>query len=269
MSTSKKVPNRASKIAWVPIVAMRVSPTTQRKLSPGKANAIAANFDPDRMGFPVVVRDGDDYWIQDGQHRIEACRILGWDDQQVECEVYTGLNERERAELFLARNDVKLVSRFEKFAVSVTAGHPVELDITRIVEDLDMSIGQGQQRISSVAALVDVYHRCSADGLRLTLQIIRDAYGLRAFDAATIRGIGLLIQRYGTHINIDRLIRALRDKFGGRNALLDEAQRIQDRRRHKRPAMPRAIAEAAHMYYNQAARSGRLGSWDTEDGLAS
>lgn len=266
MSTGSKVPSRTSKIEWVPIAAMRVSPVTQRKLSVGKASAIAANFDPDRMGFPVVVRDGDGaFWIQDGQHRIEACRILGYDDQKVQCEVYNDLNERERAELFLARNDVKLVSRFEKFVVGVTAGHPVELDITRIVEGLDMAIGQGQQRISAVAALVDVYEKASPDGLRLTLQVIRDAYGIRAFDAATIRGIGLLIQRYGTHIDMDRLVRALRDKFGGRNALLDEAQRIQDRRRHKRPAMPIAIAEAAHLYYNQAARSGRLGNWEMDE----
>jgi len=267
MSAAKKVqqPNRNSKIDWVPINKMRVSPAAQRKWSKGWSSQIAAEFDPDKMGILVVVYDAsnDIYWVQDGQHRVEALKMLSWDDQKVECEIYEQLAERERAELFLARNNVKLVSRLDKFNVAVTAGHEIECDIIRIAERLGLAVGSGgKNRIGAVAALESVYIAAGPDGLFLTLKVIRDAYGSRGFEAGVIRGIGLFIQRYGTKFNEERLTTALADRYGGLNALLGEAESIQQKKRHNRPPKPSAIAEATVIFYNEAARSGRLDQWD-------
>lgn len=254
-----------SEIKWVPINKMRVSPATQRKINAAKSGKIAAEFNPALVGYPVVVYDShnDVYWIQDGQHRIEGMRLLGWDDQKVECQVYTDLTEKERAELFLGRNDTKVVNPFDKFKIAVTAGHPMECDIVRIVERLDLSIGQAKGRgLRAVSALKNVYTTVGGEGLTIALRVIRDAYGARGFDSAVINGIGEFIQRYGPKFNEERLTQALTERYGGLNALLAEADLIQQKRKYQKAPRPVAIGEAMLTFYNESAKAGRLPSWN-------
>lgn len=254
----------SSKIDWVYINKMRVSQATQRKLNVAKANKMAAEFNPAFVGLPVVVYDSqnDVYWIQDGQHRVEMFKIMGWDDQKIQCQVYTDLNEKDRAELFLGRNDTKPVNPFEKFKVAVTAGHPVECDIVRIVERLDLTIGQSKGRgLRAVSALKTVYNTVGPEGLSTVLRVIRDAYGARGFESSVIAGVGEFLQRYGPKIDTERLTRSLADRYGGINALLCEADVIQQKRKHNSAPRPVAIGEAVLTFYNEAARSGRLPSW--------
>lgn len=80
MSSQQSDDHFRSKIAGVPISKMRVSPTTQRKINTSKSGRIAAEFDYSLLGYPVVVHDShnDVFWIQDGQHRIEAIVIDGY-----------------------------------------------------------------------------------------------------------------------------------------------------------------------------------------------
>lgn len=253
-----------SKMEWVPISKIRVSSATQRKINIAKSNRIAAEFNPAFMGYPVVVFDSKNniYWVQDGQHRVEAMKILGWDDQKIECQVYYDLTEKEMAELFLGRNDTKIVNPFEKFKIAVTAGHPMECDIVRIVERLDLTLGQQKGRgLRAVTSLKNVYTTIGGEGLTITLRVIRDAYGARGFEANIINGVGEFIQRYGPKIDEDRLTRSLAERYGGINALLSEADLIQQKRKHQKSPRPVAIGEAVLTFYNESARAGRLPSW--------
>lgn len=260
--------DRSSEIQWVPISKMRVSPAAQRKFSHPAAAEIAAEFDPSLVGYPVLVYDSanDIYWIQDGQHRIGAMKMLGWDDQKVESQVYFDLPEKDRAELFLGRNQTKVVNPLDKFKVAITAGRPAECDISRIVGRLDLFIGKRRNGICAVTALKAVYASTGGDGLFVTLRTIRDAYGTRGFDASIINGVGEFIQRYGIGINQERLTQALGDRYGGLNALLSEAELIQERRKYNKPPRPVAIGEAVWTFYNEHARAGRLPQWN--DGAA-
>lgn len=265
MSSQQSDDRFKSEIGWVSINKMRTSPTTQRKINAAKSGSIAADFNPALLGYPVVVYDShnDVYWIQDGQHRIEAMRMLGWDDQKVECQIYCDLTEKERAELFLGRNDTKIVNPFEKFKIAVTAGHPMECDIVRIVERLDLSLGQSKGRgLRAVTALKNVYTKTGGEGLTITLRVIRDAYGARGFDSGLINGLGEFIQRYGPKINEERLTTALAERYGGLNALLAEADLIQQKRKHNKAPRPEAIGEAVWTFYNEAAKAGRLPAWN-------
>jgi len=253
-----------SELSWVPISKIRVSPTTQRKINAAKSGQIAAEFNPALLGYPVVVYDphNDVYWIQDGQHRIEAMKLLGWDDQKAECQVYTDLTEKERAELFLGRNNTKVVNPFDKFKIAVTAGRPMECDIVRIVDRLDLTIGQAKGRgLRAVTALKNVYTTIGGEGLTIALRVIRDAYGARGFDSAVINGMGEFIQRYGPKINEERLTRALAERYGGLNALLAEADLIQQKRKYQKAPRPVAIGEALLTFYNESAKAGRLPVW--------
>jgi hypothetical protein len=124
---------REARLRWVPIAEMRVSPLAQRELNTARVNKILNSFDLEQLGTPTVNERGGHFYIIDGQHRVEALKGMGWEDQLVQCWTYVGLSEQEEAEKFLKLNDVLAVHGFAKFKVGVQAGRLEECDIDRIV----------------------------------------------------------------------------------------------------------------------------------------
>ena len=94
---------RAGRLRWVPLAQMRINPLAQRDLNQAWVAKLAAGFDLEQIGAPVVSHRGGWYYLIDGQHRIEALKLwLGsWEGQQVQCWCYEGLTEAQEAELFL------------------------------------------------------------------------------------------------------------------------------------------------------------------------
>ena len=148
---------RAGRLRWVLLAQMRVNPLAQRDLNPARVAKLAAGFDLEQIGAPVVSRRGGWYYLIDGQHRIEALKLwLGaWEGQQVQCWCYEGLTEAQEAELFLKLNDTLAVHAFAKFKVSVQAGRDTEADIDRIVRALGLRIANSRAGggIAAVATL--------------------------------------------------------------------------------------------------------------------
>ena len=163
---------------------------------------MAAEFDIDKLGYPVVNRaDGID-WVIDGQHRTYALRkqhVIP-SDGTIECEVYENLSEQQMADLFLGRNRSRPVTAFERFQVAVTAGYAREQAITEVVKATKLEIGKERARgcIFSVGALQRVYDRLGPRVLRRTLETLRDAYDGApvAFGGAIIEGQALVYSRH-------------------------------------------------------------------------
>lgn len=215
---------RQASTEWVPIADMVVTPAAQRKYVPADAARIAATFDLEALGYPLVnYRDGR-WWIVDGQHRIGALKIMGWEDQKIECEAYRGLTEAQEADLFLRRDDRRAISAPDKFRIAVTAGRADEVEISKIAAGLDLRIGKGGGSIQCVGTLRRVYLRGGPTVLGRALLIIREAYGDMGFAAAVVDGIGLIVQRYGDQLNTEKAIKALNAKRGGVRALEQRAE---------------------------------------------
>ena len=125
---------RKSRILPVRIDRLRTPApgVAQRPFSQAKGDSLAAEFDINKLGYPVVNRaDGID-WVIDGQHRTYALRkqhVIP-SDGTIECEVYENLSEQQMADLFLGRNRSRPVTAFERFQVAVTAGYAREQAIT-------------------------------------------------------------------------------------------------------------------------------------------
>src|ERR1039458_10327420 len=170
---------RQSRLKWVPLALMIVSPKAQASFSKPRAEKIAANFDLEALGFLVLsYRDGR-YFIIDGQHRAAALKIMDWGDQQVQCEVYEGMTEEEEAELFLLRNEKRNPTAFDKFSVALTAGRPTETEIDRVVRNAGLRIARGktENTVSAVGALGTVYGRGGSDVLDRTVRIASASWG--------------------------------------------------------------------------------------------
>lgn len=221
---------RAARRDWVRLGDVRVNPVAQREFVQSKADQIAANFDPESFGVPVVNLRAGRSWMIDGQHRAAAMRIWcgpGWEDQHFEADVYEGLTEPQEAEAFLRRNDAMAVNVYNKFRIAVVAGREDEQAVAGIVfkEGLYITRDQSKEgRIVAVGTLLRIYRTMGDKVLGRTLAIIRDVYGTPGLTAATLNGLAVIIHRYD---NIDdaEMIRRLSKASGGVTALLDKAER--------------------------------------------
>ena len=252
---------RTARLRWVPLAQMRVNPLAQRDLNRARVAQLAACFDPEQIGAPVVSCRGGWFWLLDGQHRIEAYKLwLGsWEDQQIQCWCYAGLTEAAEADLFLKLNDTLTVSAFAKFKVAVAAGRDAEADVDRIVRALGLRIaGRSGGGICAVATLRRVYGRAGAAVLARALRIIRDAYGDAGLDGPVIEGIALVCQRYDGDLPERHAVARLGAAHGGVGRLLSRAGQL---RQSTGAAPAECVAAAAVELINRGTGRTKLAPW--------
>ena len=263
MNVVPKKVQREAHLQWVPIAEMRVSPAAQRELNEAHVNKMAAEFDLERLGNPTVSYRGGHYWVIDGQHRIEALRRMGWDDQQIQCWTYKGLSEADEAEAFLKFNDSLTVNVLAKFRVGITAGRHAECEVDRIVRAQGLSVSRDRIEggISAVGTLMRVYNRSGGAVLGRTLRLIRDAYGTPGLESIVIDGIGLLCARYNGTLKDQVAVLKLSKAYGGVNGLTGMAESL---RLKTGNAKSQCIAAAAVTIINAGRGGEKIPDWWAE-----
>lgn len=221
---------RVASTKWVQLGQMKVTPSAQRKFQEAHAREMAADFDLEALGYPVLnfrtdPETGRKAWfIVDGQHRMAALRMIGFaDDDQFECECYFELTEAQEADLFLRRARNKAIHPLDKFRIGVNAGRPTEVAIHKIVTDLGLKVGFGKTKIAAVGAVTRIYEEAGGATLGRTLLVIREAYGETGFSAAMISGVGMVIRRYDKLVETERLVKALKGAAGGASGVEQKA----------------------------------------------
>jgi hypothetical protein len=248
---------RTGHLRWVTIADIVVNPDNQRQLRKAWADEIAANFNPDNFSPPLLSFRNGTYFVIDGQHRIEAMRINGWNERQVQCWVYEGLTEAQEAEFFLEHNHRKAVGAFDKFVISVHANRAEEADINRIVRSQGLKISSADGGVRAVGALRKVYSH-GPDVLARSLRIVRDSYGDDGMQGHVIEGIGLLCARYNGTLDETKTIYKLQTARGGLGALTTKASLL---RKAYGKSMPHCIAGAACELISSGRGGQRLPDW--------
>ena len=261
---------RQPQIEKIRIDTLRVPPAgkAQRPFREAKGDRIAAEFDIDNFGFPVVCRVDGINWVIDGQHRLYAIEKSGYakGSDLLPCEVYEGLSMTEMARIFLGRNRSTPVTPFERFGVAVTAGYPTETAILEIVESTGLKIGHPKVhgQVYSVGALRRVYDRHGPAVLARVMRVLCDAYqGAPAGLGRTlIDGVGLVVATYGV-LTDKFLVEALGNEPHGAHALKRRAEEY--RERLGRP-VPECVAAAAVDIYNRhvGKKRGLVKWWKTQ-----
>lgn len=231
---------KPSKVRPVPIDKMRIPPAlvTQREFRRAHGDAIAADLDLNKLGYPVINHRDGHYWVLDGQHRIYALKQNGFEKDVLDCEVYDDLTDAEMADIFLGRGRAKMISPYDKFHVSCTAGYQRENDIRRAVEANGLKIGRTKDEkvIGAVGALSNIYDRAGGAhaGEVVVGQVIRtlnNAYAGDpvAFSRAVIDGLGLIFNRYNGRTNEKDLTARLAATTHGVRGLVRRAESLQER----------------------------------------
>ena len=259
-----------ARIEKVQIDSLRVPPSgkAQRPFREAKGDRIAAEFDIDSFGFPVICRVEDTNWIVDGQHRVYAIQKCGYAKatDSIECEVYQGLTMAEMARMFLGRNRTTPVTAYERFGVAVTAGYETERAITEIVESVGLKIGypKTEGNVFSVGALRRVYDQHGAETLRRVLQVLRDAYNSHAgFNRQMIEGLALVLATY-TGIDEKVLMEGLGMEPHGVAGVQRRAEQYRERLGRQ---VPECIAAGIVDIYNRRAgkRQGLIKWWKAQE----
>jgi hypothetical protein len=255
----------------VNIQDLHVDPDAQRGLTPGWVKARVSAFDVDLLGYIVVnKRPSGKMYIVDGQHRVELMRMVGWGDQKIHAEVFDGLTQSEEAELFIARNDRKSVSRFDKFRVSITAGDPVACHIDKIVREHGLVISDQAKdgHVNAVDALERVYRGCGiasaqegAIALAAALKVVLQAWGKQpsSVNGRVIQALGMVQLRYNGAIDQKAMIQKLAPFPGGAPSLLGKGRTMQELR--GRP-LHHCIASIVVDIYNKGRSVGKLENWE-------
>lgn len=251
---------RQCRLQWVPLSKMKVSAVAQRDLNQARVDRIVARFDEEMIGSPIVNERGGEFYVIDGQHRVEALRALGWDERSVQCWTYHGLTEHEEADYFLKFNDTLAVHAFDKFRVAVEAGRPDECEINRVVRAANLCVSRDKVpgAIGAVGTLRRVWNRSGSSVLSRTLRIIRDAYGDEGLDAVVIDGIGLVVGRYETEIKDADVVQRLAAARGGLGALINRSNVLHQQMGNQKG---HCVAAAAVELINRGKGGKKLPSW--------
>lgn len=275
MSAAHKLnPTYKSKLEWLPISALTVDERIQRPVDRAWVKRIADNFDPDALGYPIVVeipdgRNGVRFLIVDGQHRVEGVKAALGDDQQIECEVVRGVGIQQAAKIFGLRNTVRPVKAVDRFLVGVTQGDPECVAINDIVKSLGLSINRTtfDGSVSAVAALSKVYRGDKSKGtgknalaLKRTIGTALNAWGRtgEAMNGQILEGLGAVVLRYGDVLDFEALEKKLRQHKGGALGLLGAARGLQD---SFRGSIANCVAHQVVIVYNQGRRKHQLEDW--------
>lgn len=244
---------------WIALDHLSVVHTdAQRPYNPAWAKKIADEFDPDMFGVITVAPiDGNGtYHVADGQHRIEAVKILTGNAgaTKVPCNVFADAGTEERAaQLFNAMNTGRrAVHSIDVYRVRVKAGVEPEASVDRIVRQMGFRVQTGMNtgQIAAPAALNQVYRNYGGDTLKYTLATIKAIWDRspEGASASIIKGMGMFLHKYGKEINDNRFRGAMQKSYSSPAKLIGVGRSMKEMLRV--PA-GRAMAEALKNCYNQ------------------
>lgn len=199
----------------------------QRELNYRRVRKYAKEFDWDVFGIIMVsYRDGN-FYVFDGQHRIELLKMVGI--ESVLCQIIEGLTYEEEAGKFVKLNSERGgLSSNEKFHGRVEMEDEVAINIVKLLHELGLSYARKSgiklnNVVSAVACLENIYKSKGGKHLKRTLGIIKDVWygdayslsrdiiaGVSTFLAES-RGVkdDVLISALEKHTTQDIILRAL------------------------------------------------------------
>lgn len=236
-----------------------------------KVREIVTEYNHGALGVVTVsLRTDRSLVIIDGQHRVEATRIVTDNVGLIKCHVFRGLTLAEEAAMFLALNNTTKPPIIDKFKV-LRSAEGVKGDAARDIAEL---LGAYGFQISNVAAngninavnvvvrLYELSRKLDAEPnlIVATILTISRAWGNDRFgtQGPILEGIGRMYAEYGSRLDLDHLISVLKDYQGGPRSLLGEARQLSALTKSK---VSMAVAEILVTHYNKGRRSRSLEKW--------
>lgn len=119
-------------------------------------NETTDNFDPDLLGVLMVAEENGQYFVWDGQGRLELLKRLGF--THAWCQI-SEADERRQAELFGQQVNRRNLTWTDRHKAAIVEGNEAALDIDVVAQTYGYNVGLGENRIRAVGALYWIYSR--------------------------------------------------------------------------------------------------------------
>ncbi len=188
----------------------------QRPTDEKRVDTIAANYDPLRVGVPVLSQRSDgSLWYIDGAHRGAAIVKAGQGETPILCLVHEGLTIEEEAGWFVILNgDRVAVDVMSKYRARLIKKEPVAVEIHNIAKSKGLAIGfnHGAKTISAIAAVEWVHARKGNLAAVLDVLVPWALIDERGLDGMLIKAVAIFLAQYTeadpSHLS-KRLMRAV------------------------------------------------------------
>jgi hypothetical protein len=244
-----------------------VDHTYQRDPIPARVKAIADRLDLDALGLFIVSRRSDGMlYVIDGQHRIEALRHYGWqNDWKVECRVYEGLTPEQEAELYRQLNNTRPLTSWDFYKAGLVSGDEKCLEIDATVKKCGLAVSKnaGDGKVCCVSTLRQIHDRYGKDVLRRAIELAVSSWGhtAGAVEKEILHGLSIVTATYNGEIETPWMVKKLAKSPGGPSGLLGRARGLKDL--HTAP-LYRIVAQQIVALYNRGRRAGALNDLRTE-----
>lgn len=174
----------------------------QREIRQSRVKSYADKYNPNIFGIILVSHRDGEYYIVDGQHRVEVAKLLGI--KTVWCQVLEGLTYEQESEHFYQINDSKSrLNANHKFHSKVEAKDTEALEIVQALKKYRFVYSKegneyGDNIINAVGTLQQIYKNSGEDGLSLILEILRKAWNgdHSSLKAEIIKGLYTFVSNY-------------------------------------------------------------------------
>ena len=194
-------------LATLPVSIIRVD-DYQRVLRESNVKKIVSGFDPIGLQhLSISFRDGE-YYVFDGQHRLEALKRLGI--EEVECIIHYGMSYEDEAKAWDYFNkQITVASRLDEANAALKRGELLEVGIDEAVREVGLEIDYKKVgvsgRVRAYSALEQVYKKEGKERLQKVLLFIRRNLGVgrKELSGWYIKGINAFLNEFQNHPNFD------------------------------------------------------------------
>lgn len=199
--------------------------TYQRNVRENLVKKIAKNIDVVKLGCIVVsLRKNGSYAVVDGQHRLQAMRLAGY--EKALCIVFKDIKKPEEAKKFIGFNkDRASMTATQIFWAEIESEDPRALLILRIAESEGFEITRGvfgksghntsDTIISAVGSLKTIYIRTGEIGLQRTMYFVSKVWkdDSKRVQGSIMLGISIFLAKHAKNpkFSIKRAIEKIND----------------------------------------------------------
>lgn len=223
MSTvSKLVVSKA--VRFVNLPDLNIDRSYQRDEYKKLIGKIAATFDPDALGLPLVAeREDGSLWVVDGQQRCAALRLLG--KPHLRAQVFASQGPEHEAMIFqLVNFNRKKLTAGEEFGARLTAGDADAWALKAVADEYGFKMnttgkvhlknrhGNPTKELSCVNTLVRMTKVRGVECVGFVLGVVRDCWfeDPQARSSHIVEALAQLWTAHGGAIDTDRLYPRLR-----------------------------------------------------------
>lgn len=218
----------------------------QSPVKDAQVKKIVKDFDPQKLHTIVVNRRNDmNFYIIDGQHRVEALKELGI--PLIEATVHEGLTIQQEADMYFGINDRPTKSPISKGKAKLTSGDKFANHLDMIVNTTGMRIDYENAglkgTISAYGTLERILKKYGSDILVKTLNLIQTVYGddRTYYQGYVMEGFAKLLYTFEDSLKMNELIKRLKQK--GFNDLLADINQIRPNFSSKKECLPVVVAD--------------------------